>query len=152
MLTVSSVTATTISLMWTSAGSVVNGYEVEWTYDGDCAGVSGGSASVDGDETSLTINGLEEFSPYSFSVNASNDISSAVSNMATGMTSEAGMFVFQVCFKMIVVFPTSTKFSSFFYKCNWFSVQYHCPVGDSGLYPTKWNYHRLLSEIWSSRE
>ena len=84
-------TATTISLMWTSAGSVVNGYEVEWTYDGDCAGVSGGSANVSGDETNLTINGLDEFSPYSFSVNASNDISSAVSNMATGMTNKAGM-------------------------------------------------------------
>ena len=101
MLTVSSVTATIISLMWTSAGSVVNGYEVEWTYDGDCAGVSGGSASVGGDETSLTISGLEEFSPYSFSVNASNHISSAVSNMATGMTSEAGMLKFQYIYSRV---------------------------------------------------
>ena len=92
----SSVTATTIPLTWTSAGSVVDGYGVEWTYDGDCSGVSGGSASVGGNETSFTIERLEEFSPYSISVNTSNFISSAVSNTATGMTSEAGMFLFQV--------------------------------------------------------
>ena len=94
----SSVTSTTIPLTWTSAGSVVDGYGVEWTYDGDCSGVSGGSASVGGNETSFTIERLEEFSPYSISVNTSNFISSAVSNTATGMTSEAGMFFFQVCF------------------------------------------------------
>ena len=94
----SSVTSTTIPLTWTSAGSVVDGYGVEWTYDGDCSGVSGGSASVGGNETSFTIERLEEFSPYSISVNTSNFISSAVSNTATGMTSEAGMFLFQVCF------------------------------------------------------
>ena len=112
VLTVSSVTATTITLMWTSAGSVVNGYEVEWTYDEDCAGVSGGSTSVGGDETNLTISGLEEFSPYSFSVNASNNISSAVSNMATGMTSEAGKIIMFRQMKMLSYIFTCVAFTA----------------------------------------
>ena len=87
-------TSTTIPVTWTSAGSVVDGYVVEWTYEGDCAGVSGGSASVGGNVTNFTIEGLEEFSPYSISVNASNGISSAVSNATTGMTTATGMLIF----------------------------------------------------------
>ena len=87
-------TSTAIPVTWTSAGSVVDGYVVEWTYEGDCAGVSGGSASVGGNVTNFTIEGLEEFSPYSISVNASNGISSVVSNATTGMTIEAGMLYF----------------------------------------------------------
>ena len=93
----SAVTSTAIPVTWTSAGSVVDGYVVEWTYEGDCAGVSGGSASVGGNVTNFTIEGLEEFSPYSISVNASNGISSAVSNTITGMTTEACMFIYLIC-------------------------------------------------------
>ena len=88
-----SVTSTTIPLTWTSAGSVVNSYEVEWRYDGECSGVSGDSATVDGDMISYVIEGLEEYITYSITVTATNDVGSAVSEVATGMTSEAGKMI-----------------------------------------------------------
>ena len=92
MVTVGSpVTATSLPVSWTSAGSVVDSYEVMWT-SGDCPDVDGGSATVTGGTTSYTIEGLEEYITYSITVNASNDVGSAVSEPATGMTSEASEF------------------------------------------------------------
>ena len=86
----SSVTPTTIPLSWTSAGSVVDSYEVMWTAGpGDCPGVSGGSTTVDGDTTSHTIEGLEEYTTYTITVTATNAVGSAVSDQATQRTSEA---------------------------------------------------------------
>jgi hypothetical protein len=60
-----SVTSTTIPLTWTSAGSVVNSYEVVWRYDGECSDVRGGRATVAGTMTNYTIEGLEEYITYS---------------------------------------------------------------------------------------
>ena len=57
-------TSTTIPLTWTSAGSVVNSYKIEWKYDGECSGVRGGRATLTGDMTSYTIEGLEEYITY----------------------------------------------------------------------------------------
>ena len=91
-----SVTPTTIPLTWTSAGSVVNSYGVKWTYDVECSEVMGGSAIVTGTMTSFVIVGLEEYSTYSITVNATNDVSSAVSEVATVRTSEAGEVISQV--------------------------------------------------------
>ena len=93
----SSVTSTTIPLSWTSAGSVVDSYEVMWTVGpGDCPGVSGGSTTVDGDTTSHTIEGLEEYITYTITVTATNAVGSAVSDQTTQRTSEASKSVFQV--------------------------------------------------------
>ena len=50
----------------------------------------GGSAVVAGTMTSYTIEGLEEYITYSITVNATNDVGSAVSEVATVRTSEAG--------------------------------------------------------------
>ena len=83
-------TSTSIPLTWTSAGSVAVSYEVEWTYDGQCAGISGGRASAGVGMTSYTIEDLEEAVTYSITVNATNAVGSAVSPAANGMTSEAG--------------------------------------------------------------
>ena len=91
-----SVTSTTVPLSWTSAGSVVISYKVEWLYDGECSGVRGGRATVDGVTTRYTIEGLEEYSTYSITVTATNDVSSAVSEVATVKTIEAGEVIFQV--------------------------------------------------------
>ena len=91
-----SVTSTTIFLSWTSAGSVVNSYEVEWRYDGGCSDVRGGSATVTGGMTKYTIEGLEEYITYSITVTATNDIGSAVSEVVTVRTSEAGEMISQV--------------------------------------------------------
>ena len=93
----SSVTSTTIPLSWTSAGSVVDSYEVMWIAGpGDCPGVSGGSTTIDGDTTSHTIEGLEEYITYTITVTATNAVGSAVSDQATQRTSEAGKSIFQV--------------------------------------------------------
>ena len=95
-VSLTSVTSTTIPLSWTSAGSVVNSYEIEWTYDGECSGVRGGRATVAGDMTSYTIEGLEEYITYSITVTATNNVGSAVSEVATVRTSEAGEVTSQV--------------------------------------------------------
>ena len=95
-VTVDTTTATSISFSWTSAGSEVNSYEVEWTYDGECSDVRGGSTIVAGIMTSYTIEGLEEYTTYSITVTATNDVSSAVSEVATVRTSETGEVISQV--------------------------------------------------------
>ena len=82
--------STSIPLTWTSAGSEAVSYEVEWTYDGQCAGISGGRASAGVGMTSYTIDDLEEAITYSITVNATNAVGDAVSPAANGMTSEAG--------------------------------------------------------------
>ena len=100
----SSVTSTTIPLSWTSAGSVVDSYEVMWTAGPrDCPGVSGGSATVDGDTTAYTIEGLEEYITYTITVTATNAVGSAVGDQATQRTSEAGKSIFQVYEQSICV-------------------------------------------------
>ena len=87
--------ATTISLSWTSAGSVVDSYEVMWQRDasGDCPDEDEGSMSITDGSTSYMITGLEEDSSYSITVEAMNSIGMATSNTATGITQEAGMSV-----------------------------------------------------------
>ena len=90
-----SVTSTTIPLSWTSAGSVVNSYEVVWIYDGECSDVRGDRAIIAGDMTSYTIEGLEEYITYSITVTTTNAVGSAVS-AATVRTSEAGEVISQV--------------------------------------------------------
>ena len=91
-----SVTSATIPLSWNSAGSIVSSYEIKWTYDGECSDVRGGRATVAGDMTSYTIEGLEEYITYSITVNATNNVVSAVSEVATVRTSEAGEVISQV--------------------------------------------------------
>ena len=91
------VTSTTIPLTWTSAGLVVNSYEVKWGYYfGQCSNVRGGRAAVAGDMTSYTIEGLEEYITYIITVTATNDVGNAISEVATVKTSEAGEVISQV--------------------------------------------------------
>ena len=93
-LSTGNITATSISLSWTSAGSEVDSYEVMWETD-DIGGCSGGSdmdsTTITDGSTSYDIMGLEEDSSYTITVTASNSAgSSAVSNTVTAMTLEAG--------------------------------------------------------------
>ena len=91
-----SVTSTTIPLTWTSAGSVVNSYKVVWRYYfGGCSDVRGDRATVAGDMSRYTIEGLEEYITYSITVTATNDVGIATS-VATVRTSEAGEVISQV--------------------------------------------------------
>jgi len=92
VVTVGSTTATTISLSWTSAGSVVNSYEVMWERDtsGECPDEDEGSATIIGGSISYTITGLEEDSNYTITVNATSAAGSTVSEPVTGMIGEAG--------------------------------------------------------------
>ena len=92
VVTVDSTAATTISLSWTSAGSVVDSYEVMWERDtsGECPDEDEGSATITDGSTSYTITGLEEDSSYTITVTVTNAAGSAVSDPVTGMTGEAG--------------------------------------------------------------
>ena len=92
VVTVDSTAATTISLSWTSAGSVVDSYEVMWERDtsGYCSDEDEGSATITDGSTSYSITGLEEDSSYTITVTATNADGSAVSDPVTGMTGEAG--------------------------------------------------------------
>ena len=84
--------ATTISLSWPSAGSVVDNYEVMWERDTstECPGVDEDSATITGGSTSYTISRLEEDSNYTITVRVTSAAGSAVSVPVTGMTGEAG--------------------------------------------------------------
>ena len=84
--------ALTVSLSWTSAGSVVDSYEVMWQRDtsGDCSDEDEGSMSITDGSTSYTITGLAGVSSYTITVTANNAAGSAASEPLTGMTSEAG--------------------------------------------------------------
>ena len=75
-------------------GSVVTSYVVMWETD-DVGGCTGGSdmdsTTITDDSSSYDITVLEEDSTYSITVTASNSAgSSAVSNIVTAMTMEAG--------------------------------------------------------------
>ena len=91
-MSVGSVTPTSIAVTWTSGGSEGVGYEVEWTYNGGCPGISGGSMSVGGDRQ-YTIGGLQEYITYSITVRASNSLSTANSTAVDGTTSEASQLI-----------------------------------------------------------
>ena len=101
VLSTTTITATSISLSWSSAGSEGVSYEVEWTYTGGCAGISGDRASAEG-MTNYTIEGLEEYIMYSITVNANNAVGSAVSATTSGMTSEASKLIFEISQLIIV--------------------------------------------------
>ena len=92
VLAVASTTATNIFLSWTSAGSVVDSYEVMWQRDtsGECPDDEDtNSTSLSGSSTSYTIQDLEEDSNYIITVSASNEIGSA-DGSTNGATMEAG--------------------------------------------------------------
>ena len=84
--------AFTVSLSWTSAGSVVDSYEVAWQRDttGDCPDENEGNMLVSGGSTSYTITGLPGVSSYSITVTAINAAGSAVSEPLTVMTTGVG--------------------------------------------------------------
>ena len=86
-----STTNTSISLSWTSAGSVVD-YEVLWQRDtsGECSDEDEGNTTITDGSTSYDVMGLEEDSNYTVSVMAINSIGNANSDTVTGMTVEAG--------------------------------------------------------------
>ena len=91
-LSVGDTTPTTISLSWTTNGSVVDSYEVIWKRDisGECPDVDEGSATITDESTTYTIARLEEGSNYNITVTITNAAGSAVSVPVTVMTGEAG--------------------------------------------------------------
>ena len=95
-LSVESTTATTISLSWTSAGSVVDSYKVMWQRDtsGDCPDEDEGNMILTGGSTSYNITGLEEYINYTITVMAMKSNDMATSNNITELTIEAGKSMF----------------------------------------------------------
>ena len=91
-MTINFTTAITISLSWTSAGSVVDSYEVTWERDtsGECPDEDESSATITDGSTSYNITGLQEDSSYTITVTATNATGSAVSDPVTEKTEEAG--------------------------------------------------------------
>ena len=95
IVSVESTTATTISLSWTSAGSMVESYEVMWQRDtsGDCPDEDVGSTTLTDGSTSYTVTELEESSNYTITVIAMNTNDMATSNNVTGFTQESGIII-----------------------------------------------------------
>ena len=95
-LSVGSTTATSITLSWTSAGSVVDSYKVMWQRDtsGDCPDDDEGNTILNGGSTSYNITGLEEYSNYTITVMAIKSNDMATSNNITELTIEAGKSMF----------------------------------------------------------
>jgi len=92
MAVVDSTAATTISLSWTSAGLVVDSYEVMWERDtsGECPDEDGNSATITDGSTSYIITGLEEDSSYTITVTATNAAGSIATHPLTIVTEKAG--------------------------------------------------------------
>ena len=74
----------------------MDSYEVVWRYDGECSEVMGSSTIVAGTMTSYTIEDMEEYITYSITVTATNNVGTAVSEVASVRTSEAGEVISQV--------------------------------------------------------
>ena len=97
-ISVGTTTSTTMSITWTSAGSVVDSYEVTWKRNTskECPNINGGNATTTGSYTSSNITGLQEGSNYTITVTASNAAGSTVSVPFLGMTREAGDILYDV--------------------------------------------------------
>ena len=88
-VTVSSTTATTISLSWSvPSGSVVDSYEVVWERND----IRNSITITDG-STSYTITGLEEDSSYTITVTATNAAGSVPSGPVSDSTLAAGTYI-----------------------------------------------------------
>ena len=94
ILDVDSTTATTITLSWSSAGSVIDDYTVVWKKQTteERPNDDGASILITNGSTSYTIAGLEEYSGYDITVIASNIDGSTISDPIYGLTNEAGNF------------------------------------------------------------
>ena len=83
-VTVTSTTATTISLSWSvSSGSLMDSYEVMWEGDGTRS-----SATITDGSSSYTITGLQEESSYIITVTATSAAGSAASHPVSIVTEE----------------------------------------------------------------
>ena len=85
--------AFTAALSWTSAGSVVDSYEVMWQRDtsGECPDDEDmNSTNITDGSTSYVISRLFGISTYRITVRATNEAGTALSNELLVMTTEAG--------------------------------------------------------------
>ena len=94
ILDVDSITATTITLSWSSAGSVIDDYTVVWKKQTteELPNDDGASILITNGSTSYTIAGLEEYRGYDITVIASNIDGSTISNSIYRLTNETGNF------------------------------------------------------------
>ena len=98
ILDVDSITATTITLSWSSAGSVIDDYTVAWERQNteECPNDDGASILITNGSTSYTIAGLEEGAIYTITVTASNIDGSAISDPIYGLTNETGNYTLDI--------------------------------------------------------
>ena len=89
VLSVNFTTTTSISLTWTSAGSVVDSYEVMWISQECSDDVDEGNTTITDGSTNYTIEDLRGGTSYNITVTASNAVSSA-SNSSASETQEIG--------------------------------------------------------------
>ena len=150
MAKVSSAAATTISLSWSVPSGSVDSYVVMWERDtlGVCPVEDRGNRTLTNDSSSYTIEELEEYSNYTITLMAINAAGSAVSNLVTRLTREAGEGLtdnsgnLQDRFLFLSSSVCCPYFSPYI-QCH--LLQHHCPVGGSGLHPPEWEYNRLFS-------
>lgn len=88
---VAQVTPTSITVMWSqTAGEIGTTYTLSYTYQGPCSGGgSGGNVSI-GTAIQYTITGLQEFSPYTLTLTASNGGGSSLPASVMVKTSSTG--------------------------------------------------------------
>ena len=86
------ITATSISLSWTTGGSEGVSYTVDWQRDtsGGCSDEDQGNSTITDGSTNYDIVNLEEDSSYSIEVMASNTLGNETSETITEMTLTAG--------------------------------------------------------------
>ena len=90
-LTIAPVTSTSITVMWSQPGGEIGTtYILSYTYQGPCAGAGGGGSVSVGTATQYTITGLQEFSAYTLTINASIGVGSSPPASMLVNTSSAG--------------------------------------------------------------
>ena len=118
-MSVVSTTAISISVSWTSAGSLVAEYLVTWhrNTSGECPDTDGGTITITDGSTAHTITDVEENSEYNINVRASNAASSfTVSNSVTATTSVAGkeLYTIIIAYRVEYIFISSNSCSEGF--------------------------------------
>ena len=108
-------------MSWTSAGSLVDSYEVMWQRDtsGDCPDEDEGNITITNGSTSHTIAGLEENSNYNVIVRAVNAIGSSKNNSIV-VTGEAGQQLHKkLCKKILKMYYYNYSFISPSHLCDY---------------------------------
>ena len=126
------------------------------SFMGECSDEDEGSVTISGSSTSYTITSLEENSSYFVILRTVDTVGNVQSNATTATTLDACKIQQDYYINIILLFDNLFVSSSICCSdsCQCIGglfLQYHCPLGGSGLYPYQWRINTLLSMLHDCR-